>query len=149
MVVVNSDGRGTLVTEKELLYMMHRIRKYVFSRTSKHVAGNAMVISCSIREEVLRLREEEGKDILFCGGADLLKTFMTLDLIDDDLISVEPVLLKNGKPLFPGNKRPLSLKLVARRNRRSGVTIFHYQPESRLNSHSYEDRSFEDKRFRS
>lgn len=147
MCVIKPAGNGLSAAEKEFLYMMHGIRKYVFSRTAKHVAGNAMVISGNIREEVLRIREEKGKDIWFFGGTDLLKTFMALDLIDDYLISVQPVLLKSGKPLFPGNKRPLNLKLVTRRNLKSGVIIFHYQTESRLNIHNYEGRSFEDKRF--
>lgn len=131
MGVFKHAGNGLSPIGKEFLHMIHGIRKYVFSRTVKHVAGNAMVISDNLKEEVMRIREEKGKDICFFGGADILKTFMDLDLIDDYLISIQPVLLKSGTPLFPGNKRPLNLKLITRRNLRSGVIVLHFQTESR------------------
>ena len=124
---------GLSKTDKEFCYMMHGMRKYVFSRTAKHVPGNAMVISRDLKEEVTRIREEDGLDIWFCGGADLLKTFSALDLIDEYVLAVQPVLLKSGTPLFPGAKKPLDLTLVDRQNLESGVVIFHYRPESRLN----------------
>lgn len=121
------------ISDKEFCYMMHGMRKYVFSRTVKHVRGNAMIISRELKEEVTRIREEDGKNIWFCGGADLLKTFAALDLIDEYVLAVQPVLLKSGTPLFPGNKKPLDLTLVDRKNLESGVVILHYRPESRLN----------------
>ena len=123
---------GLSASDKEFLYMMHGMRKYVFSRTAKHVPGNAMVISRDLKEEVTRIREEDGKNIWFCGGADLLKTFSALDLVDEYVLAVQPVLLKSGTALFPGSKRPLNLTLVDRRNLSSGVVILHYKPESRL-----------------
>ena len=120
-------------SDREFCYMMHGMRKYVFSRTAKHVPGNAMVISRDVKEEVTRIREEDGKNIWFCGGADILKTFSALDLIDEYVLAVQPVLLKSGRPLFPGSKWPLDLTLVDRQNLDSGVVILHYRPESRLN----------------
>lgn len=118
--------------EKEMFYLLHGMRKYVFSRTMKHVPGNAMVISTNLREEVLRIREEEGKDIWLWCGADLLETFVKLDLVDEYILSVQPVLLHSGKPLFQGNKRPVGLNLVNRHNLRSGVVILHYASGSKI-----------------
>lgn len=109
-----------------------QMRKYVFSRTEKHVPGNGMVMSENIEAEVTRIRQEEGKNIWFGGGADILKTFAGLDLIDEYVFTVHPVVLKCGKPLFAGMKRSLNLRLLDKRNLRSGVMTLRYQPESRV-----------------
>jgi dihydrofolate reductase len=135
-------GRDIPEAEREFYYSIGAMRKYVFSRTVKHVAGNGMVISEDLEGEVKRIREEKGKDIWFCGGADILQTFVDLDLVDEYILSVHPVLLRSGKPLFADNKKPLNLKLIDKHKLKSGVVILHYQPESRLNIKSYDGRSF-------
>ena len=133
--VMSVTGPGTADmhdNEREFHHMLHRMRKYVFSRGSKHVKGNAMVISDNIRSEVCRIREEEGKNIWFCGGADILKTFIAFDLVDEYLLTMYPVLLQKGKPLFTGNGKPMDLRLTGKHALKSGLVILHYIPESRL-----------------
>lgn len=115
------------------------IRKYVFSRRRKHVAGNAMVISEDIEGEVRRIRKEDGKNILFCGGADLLRTFAALDLVDEYLLSVYPVLLGSGKPLFSEPAVPRKLRLLQKHKMASGIVRLHYIPLSRM-TYQYYDR---------
>ncbi len=118
--------------DMEWYYALHGIRKYVFSRTEKHVGGNGMVISGNIEEEVKRIRQEDGKNIWFCGGADILRTFVDLDLVDEYILSVHPVFLKTGKRLFAGNEKALCLQLTQEKRMESGVVVLHYKPESRL-----------------
>jgi dihydrofolate reductase len=142
LVPASIEGLALSEAERELFYWMHGMRKYVFSRRTKHVQGNAMVISGNIKEEVTRIRGEEGKDIWLCGGPDILKTFIDLDLVDDFVLVVQPVLLGGGKPLFVGNRTPLHLKLIDKRKLRSGAVILHYKPESRLKPHVYGSRGF-------
>jgi dihydrofolate reductase len=121
-----------VAAEREFYYTISTMRKYVFSRRKKHVPGNGMVISENLESEVLRIRDEEGKNIWFCGGADILKTFAELDLIDEYILTVHPVVLSEGKSLFGSLKKPLNLKLLNQYNLKSGVVILHYRPESRL-----------------
>ncbi len=118
--------------EKEWYYALHGMRKYVFSRTEKHVEGNGMIISENIEEEVRRIRQEDGKNIWFCGGPDILRTFIDLDLVDEYILSVHPVLLNEGKRLFTGKEKALSLQLTQRKRLESGVVVLHYKPESRV-----------------
>lgn len=127
--------------EEQFLWAVQGMRKYVFSRTLKHVDGNAMVIHENLEPEVKRIREEEGKNIWLCGGADILKTFARLDLVDEYLLSVHPVRLAGGKPLFEGRKIPLDLKLLDKHKLRSGVVILRYLPESRTNTTCYDGGS--------
>lgn len=112
---------------------LYGMRKYVFSRTEKHVEGNAMVVGDNLESEVQRIRAEEGKDIWFCGGADILKTFVRLDLVDEYVLSVHPIMLMAGKPLFPERQIPADLKLMQKYKMPSGILILHYKPQSRIN----------------
>lgn len=127
--------------EKQLRFLLRGMRKYVFSRTEYHVDGNAMVVRDDLEAEVRRIRAENGRNIWFCGGADILKTFMSLDLVDEYVLSVHPVTLSAGKPLFIGRKIPLDLKLIQQHKLKSGVVVLQYKPESRINE-SYHGRSF-------
>ena len=130
-----SDG------EREFFYAIAAMRKYVFSRTAKHVAGNGMVISKDLEREVRRIRDEAGKNIWFFGGPEILRSFAELDLVDEYILTVHPVLLRSGKPLFPGGEKPLNLKLVRKEKLESGVVILHYRPESRVKMRTYDRRS--------
>lgn len=136
------DTDGDLTSrQRHFADVMYGLRKYVFSRTIKHVEGNGMVISRNVEAEVRRIRSEEGKNIWFCGGPDLLKTFGALDLIDEYLISVHPVLLRSGKPLFQDQTALLhNLVLVEKRDLASGIVILHYCPHNRLEMYNH-DRS--------
>ena len=141
-IVANAANQLVPQCDKEFHYLLHGMRKYVFSRTEKHVDGNAMVLRDNVEAEVLRIRAEHGKDIWFCGGADLLRTFVALDLVDEYLLSIHPVTLTAGKPLFMGGKIPSDLKLVQKHKLRSGVIVLQYRPENRINEKIYDGRSF-------
>ena len=114
------------------LFRLGGIRKYVFSRTRRHVEGNAMVIREDLASEVLRIRAEDGKDIRLCGGADILNVFSDLDLIDRYHLRVHPVLLKEGKPLFQESGYRPELKLIGEWSMDSGTTLLQYERGMRI-----------------
>jgi dihydrofolate reductase len=104
------------------------MRKYVFSRRVKHVAGNGMVINENIGREVKRIKDEVGKNIWLCGGAGIIQTFSSLRLIDEFMLSVHPVILGGGKSLFQNVNQRLALKLVEKKSLSSGVVVLRYKP---------------------
>ena len=59
-----------------------------------------------------RLKEEPGKDIWICGGADVVRQLMEEELIDLFYLSVIPTLLGSGTRLFGSLDFELKLKLV-------------------------------------
>lgn len=61
---------------------------------------------------VKRLKEEDGKDVWICGGADLVQQFVNEDLIDRYHITVVPVLLGSGIRLFENGKDKIYLRLL-------------------------------------
>ncbi|MFC4306690.1 dihydrofolate reductase family protein [Cohnella boryungensis] len=114
-------------SEKEFWDVVHSKQKYVFSRTQKGTDHNAIFINDRILEEVNKLKNKPGKDIWLYGGANLITTFIHLGLVDEFRLSVHPVVLGEGKPLFVDIKQRLNLKMVNTRTFPSGVVQLIYQ----------------------
>jgi dihydrofolate reductase len=113
--------------EKEIWELVHSKEKYVFSRTQKGTDNKAIFINDNILEEVNKLKNKPGKDIWLYGGASLITSFINLGLVDEFRLSVHPVILGEGKPLFIDIKQRLNLKMVNTRTFSSGVVqlIYH------------------------
>jgi dihydrofolate reductase len=122
-----SPGIEDTETEKELWELVHSKEKYVFSRMQKGTDHKAIFINDNIVEEVNKLKNKPGKDIWLYGGASLITTFINLGLVDEFRLSVHPVILGEGKPLFIDIKQRLNLKMVNTRTFSSGVVqlIYH------------------------
>lgn len=107
---------------------MNGIRKYVVSTTLKSTAvwRNSTLISGRVVEEVRKLKEQPGKDILIDGSSALLHTLIKNDLIDEYKLHVYPLVLGGGKRLFPDGKH---VKLVLRQSTAlpTGVIFQHYE----------------------
>ncbi|WP_342433209.1 dihydrofolate reductase family protein [Neobacillus sp. FSL H8-0543] len=114
-------------SDKEMWNIVHSKKKYVFSRTQQATDNGVSFINENILEEVNKLRSQPGKDIWLYGGASLITTFINLGLVDEFRLSVHPVILGEGKPLFVDIKQRLKLKLVHTRTFSSGVVqlIYH------------------------
>ncbi|MBP1755796.1 MAG: dihydrofolate reductase [Firmicutes bacterium] len=113
--------------EKEIWKLIHSKEKYVFSRTQKAADSQAIYINENILEEINKMKNNPGKDIWLYGGASLITTFIHLGLVDEFRLSIHPVVLGEGKPLFIDIKRRLNLKLVNSRTFSSGVVQLSYQ----------------------
>ena len=115
--------------EREMMELIHRKEKYVFSKTQKGTDNQAIFINDNIPEEVAKLKSKPGKDIWLYGGASLITTFMDLGLIDEFRLSVHPVILGEGKPLFIDIKQRIHLNLVHTKSFSSGVVqlIYHWK----------------------
>lgn len=100
----------------------------VFSKTLDRPAGkNTRIIRDNLKEEILKLKAEEGKPLLL-GGIDLASQLIALDLVDEYYFVVHPALAGNGRRLLEGiplHER-LKLKLVDTHVMRSGCVALHY-----------------------
>jgi dihydrofolate reductase len=113
--------------DKEIWSLIHSKKKYVFSRTTREPNEKAVFIKENIFEEVNRMKNQPGKNIWMYGGASLITTFINLGLIDEFRLSVHPVVLGEGKPLFIDIEQRLNLQLVETRKFSSGVVQLIYQ----------------------
>ena len=112
----------------EFAVLIDNISKIVFSRTLKNVDWkNAKLVKEGIKEEVLELKQQAGKNILV-GSPSLIVTLMQLDLIDEYQLCVQPIILGNGLPLFKNVKDRINLKLLKTKTFGCGAVTFYYEP---------------------
>lgn len=107
---------------------MKKIKKVVVSTTLKSADlwRNSTIIRENVPEEVRKLKEEAGKNILLDGSSVLAHTLIEHDLADEFMLHVYPVSLGGGKKLFPDGKR-VNLELVREKKLPTGVVFVHYQ----------------------
>ncbi len=103
---------------KELL-VFSRSRAGARDEHARFVAGNEK----SIMDD-LRLRQ--GRNIWLVGGAELVQAFMQYDLIDVHIISIHPIVLGGGIPLFKPPVPSARLKLVDCTTFNSGLVQMTY-----------------------
>ena len=73
---------------------------YVFSKTQKGKNEFVEFIDTDAAAFVNNLRKQEGKNIWIVGGEKVIDTFMKAQLIDEYIITIAPILIGNGIPLF-------------------------------------------------
>jgi dihydrofolate reductase len=110
----------TTPAEKELWKGIHSKNKFVFSSQNRQ-DSNATFINSDVANQVAKIKQQGGKDIWLYGGASLIKTFINSNLIDIYKVSVHPVVLGAGKPLFEDLKERISLRLIETNVYKSGV----------------------------
>lgn len=120
------------VTEQILWKGIHSKTKFVFSSQSMQ-DEKASFITSDITYKVTEIKKQGGKDIWLYGGASLIRTFINLGLIDLYRISVHPIALGSGKPLFENLKGRVELKLLQTKVFKSGVVQLIYEPDRALN----------------
>jgi dihydrofolate reductase len=112
--------------------MMNSYPKYVVSTTLQEpLEWNASLIEGDLAEEVSRLKQEPGKDIMVYGSGDLVKTLMKHNLVDDYRLMVFPIVVGSGKRLFEGEIDTTVLELVDSKTLSTGVVVLTYQPAGR------------------
>ena|SRR5688572_10396334 len=108
--------------------VMKGVQKYVVSTTltSTSLWRNSTIISSNVVEEVRKLKEQPGKNILLDGSSVLAHTLIENDLVDEYALHVYPLALGSGKRLFPEGMR-VNLKLVEASPIPSGVVFMRYR----------------------
>ncbi|MEE6449430.1 dihydrofolate reductase family protein [Gottfriedia acidiceleris] len=108
---------------------MNSMPKVVASTTLEEAEWNASLIKDNIAEEVSKLKQQPGQNILIYGSGELMQSLMQHDLIDEYHLMVHPVVLGSGKPLFSDGIDKKVFKLLKTKNTSSGVVILSYQLE--------------------
>jgi dihydrofolate reductase len=93
--------------------------------------ASARIADGDLAEEMRRLKEEPGKDILAQGGAEFARSLVRLNLVDEYRLVTHPVALGSGLPLFSDLPEPMHLELVIRTEFRVGAVAHVYRPVRR------------------
>lgn len=104
--------------------------KIVFSRTLKSVDWkNARIAKNGIKEEMLALKQQEGKDILV-GSPSLITACLNLNLVDECQFCIHPVIERKGLRLFENIDHRINLQLTNAKTFSCGAVIHYYKPTS-------------------
>lgn len=116
-------------TDPIIAAKMNAAPKVVFSHTLETVEwNNARLVNGELVEEVARLKQEPGKDMVIFGSGSLVSALTQHHLIDEYRIIVNPVVLGEGRPLFEGLSDRVQLQLLRTQTFRSGNVLLAYQP---------------------
>ena len=80
----------------------------------------------NIGELINELRNQSGKDIWICGGANIVNQLIKLDLIDSYSITIIPTILGNGIRLFGSDLPQTKLRLISTQHY-NGLTDLVYE----------------------
>lgn len=114
----------------EFARIWREMPKIVFSRTLERADWNTSIIRDVDPTYIQDLKAQPGGDMVL-GGANLARTFLRHQLIDEFRLYVHPVLLGQGHRLFEPSDTTLALRLLETRTFGSGVVLLRYQSQTR------------------
>jgi dihydrofolate reductase len=125
----SATNPSTSKSDLEIADKMNNLPKIVFSKTLQQVEwNNSRLVKDNIGQEISKMKQQSGKDMVIFGSGSIVSTFMQHGLIDEYRIIVNPVVLGNGKPLFKGINDKQNLKLLNTKVFDSGIVILFYEP---------------------
>jgi dihydrofolate reductase len=107
---------------------MNAIPKYVVSSTIEQAEwNNSTIIRGNLAQEVTKLKEEKGQNLLVFGSGGLVNSLLQEHVLDELRLLVYPVVLGRGKRLF--NEAPtVALNVTGAKAFSSGVVLLTYHP---------------------
>lgn len=107
---------------------MIEIPKVVFTKTLKKTKWiNTDIATGDITEEIMKLKRQEGKDMVVYGGASFDSSLIKLGLIDEFLLFINPVAIGNGMAIFKDLNEIQEFNLVKSIAFDSGEVLLHYE----------------------
>jgi dihydrofolate reductase len=106
----------------------NKVSKVVLSKTIKETGlHNTKVIGDHLPENINKLKQQEGKNILIFGSPGASQSLLNEGLIDEFWLFVNPIILGQGRPLFKNITGTIKLKLVESITFACGVIALHYE----------------------
>jgi dihydrofolate reductase len=106
--------------------------KYVASNSLKDPSwGPTTVLSGDVSAAVAELKQKPGRELQVHGSGLLVRTLLEHDLVDELRLLIFPVIVGQGRRLFPDAGTATKLDLAGSRTTGSGVTIQTYRPAGR------------------
>lgn len=98
----------------------------VFSRSLENVKEkNASIVRTNLRDEILKLKKQEGKNIL-TGGVDIPSQLIQLGLVDEYYFVIQPLVVGEGRRLLESSTLQEKLQLFESKVFASGCVALRY-----------------------
>jgi len=102
--------------------------KIVFTKTlNKSEWPNTEIATGDLKDEITKLKSQEGGDIIVYGGASFDSSLIKENLIDEFYLFINPVVIGNGKTIFKDLKEIRKLSLIESIAFDSGTVLLHYE----------------------
>ena len=110
--------------------VLNRRQKYVASTTLSDPLPwrNSTLRGGDVPASVAELKSRLDTDLAILGSGELIQSLMRHGLIDTFLLTIYPLVLGDGRRLFPDGGAPTSLELVDVKPTTTGVLIATYKP---------------------
>ena len=103
--------------------------KIVFSKTlARALWSNTRLVKGDLAAEIRKLKKEDGKGMAILGSGNIVSQLAEERLIDEFQIVLNPVALGNGRSIFAGIRKNLTLLPTITRTFRNGSVLLCYQP---------------------
>ncbi len=104
-------------------------KKVVFTRTLvKSTWANTVLAKGNLTDEIAKLKQQDGKDIVVYGGAGFVSSLIKEGLIDEYHLFVNPAAIGNGMTIFKSLDKTQKLSLLKATPYDCGITVMHYKP---------------------
>jgi dihydrofolate reductase len=103
---------------------------YIVTRTERPSIGTVKFYTGSLPDLVSNLKNAVGKNIFVDGGAETVHELLKDELIDEFYISIIPIMLGDGIPLFRKGRPELELNLLNVTSFEKGLAQLHYVRKS-------------------
>ncbi|MEJ7671426.1 MAG: dihydrofolate reductase family protein [Chitinophagaceae bacterium] len=91
--------------------------------------GNTVLAKGDLAEEINKLKNEDGKDIIVYGGATFVSSLIKAGLIDEYHLFINPSANGNGMPIFKQLDNREDLTLIRSKSFQCGIMLLHYEPK--------------------
>ena len=125
-IAKNQSGQTKAMNEFAQAFASKNI--LVFSQSLDRAEGkNTRIVRANLQDEILRLKQEEGKNIAV-GGVSIPSQLIELGLVDEYRVVVQPLVVGEGRRLLDGTSlaASLQLQLVESKIFKSGHVALHY-----------------------
>ena len=99
---------------------------YVFTRSDVKDTEHVQFVRDDVVHFTDQLKEQEGRNIWIVGGGELLSSFMEEQLIDEMILTIAPVIIGGGIPLFKEGQYQTDFTLKGTRKFNQFVEL-HYE----------------------
>jgi len=87
-------------------------KSYVFTRNDDYLKDENTEFVHDVDKLVKDINSNSGTNIWLIGGAEIISTFLNLELVDEIILSIIPVVLGKGIPLFKNMQKEVKLELI-------------------------------------
>jgi dihydrofolate reductase len=116
----------------------NKATKYVASTTAtKYDWEKAVILKDNVRDQIKKLKEEDGPELQVYGSGNFIQTLLQNDLVDEFWLKIFPITLGKGKRLFDRGTIPAAFTVIESKISPSGVTIASFKRAGEVETGSF------------